>query len=121
MGLRMEGKVALVTGGGGGIGSAVGGLFCAEGASVILVDHDKEALIRVSAHIRERTKGAAVDIFVGDVAVEEEARQAVALAISRFGRLNVVVNNAAIRDVHSIEETERKTGMLCLRSTCSVR
>ncbi|MDB5883616.1 MAG: short-chain dehydrogenase, partial [Ramlibacter sp.] len=53
-GARLAGKVALITGGGGGIGAATAALFCAEGASVMLVDMDGEALERTAKSIREQ-------------------------------------------------------------------
>ena len=57
---RLEDKVAIVTGGAGGIGSAVGRVFCEEGANVLLVDRDESAMAQVVSEIRERVPGAQI-------------------------------------------------------------
>ena len=106
---RMAGKVALVTGGGGGLGEAIASLLCEEGGSVLLVDRNEDALETVAAGIAERIAGAAVATFVADVASAPDAVAAVACATGRFGRLDVLVNNAAIRDIASIETTDLDT------------
>jgi meso-butanediol dehydrogenase/(S,S)-butanediol dehydrogenase/diacetyl reductase len=100
---RMIGKTAIVTGGGGGIGGAVGELFCDEGAAVLLVDRDEAALARKATAIRERVSDARIEAFVGDISDYNETVRAVETAVARFGHLNVVVNNAAIRDAAPLE------------------
>ena len=95
---RLAGKVALITGGGGGIGAATGALFCSEGAAVLLVDRDLEALQRTAALIRHETAAAPVQILAGNVADPGTARQAAAQCAERFGRIDVLVNNAAMRN-----------------------
>jgi meso-butanediol dehydrogenase/(S,S)-butanediol dehydrogenase/diacetyl reductase len=104
----MKGKKALITGGAGGIGSAVGELFCAEGGSVLLIDRDKQSLARAANRIKERVRDARFEVFVGDISDYDQVRRAIGLAVDRFGGLNVLVNNAAIRNVASIENTERQ-------------
>ncbi len=95
---RLQGKVALITGGGGGIGAATARLFCAEGARVLLVDMDPAALERTASAIAEATPGAPVQVFGGDVAAAATAVQAAAQCREAFGRLDVLVNNAAMRN-----------------------
>ena len=90
---RLEGKVALVTGGGAGIGAATAWLFCREGAAVMLVDADAGAL----AATVDALAGARVATLVADVADAQAAQQAVQQAIDAFGSLDVLVNNAAMR------------------------
>ncbi len=93
----MAGRVALITGGGGGIGEATGRLFAAEGASVALVDRDGAAADRAAAGILAAMPGAPVIGLAADVAVEAEARRAVEATAARFGRLCCLVNVAGIR------------------------
>jgi meso-butanediol dehydrogenase/(S,S)-butanediol dehydrogenase/diacetyl reductase len=94
---RMAGRVALVTGGGGGIGEATGRLFAEEGAAVALVDHDAAAVAEAAGRIRETVPRAQVVALVGDVGAEEEARRIVEDAVARLGSLHTLVNVAGIR------------------------
>ncbi|MEO6410562.1 MAG: SDR family oxidoreductase [Burkholderiaceae bacterium] len=96
-GTRLAGKAALITGGGAGIGAATARIFCAEGAAVLLVDHDAAALARSADAIEAAQPGAHVSTFEADVADAERTAQAVAAALDAFGRLDVLVNNAAMR------------------------
>ena len=89
---RLNNKVAVITGGTGGIGLAAGKLFAAEGAKVVLVDLDQAALDRAVAEIgAERAMGFAAD--VSDAAQVEAYVQA---TVARHGRLDVFFNNAGI-------------------------
>jgi meso-butanediol dehydrogenase/(S,S)-butanediol dehydrogenase/diacetyl reductase len=98
----MAGKYAIVTGGGGGIGSATATLFCAEGAKVLLVDRDEAALRAAAERIRGAVGSAELDSFVCDITQPDQAAAAVAHAVSAFGALDTLVNNAAIRRVASV-------------------
>ena len=95
---RLQGKAALVTGGGGGIGAATAGLFCAEGAQGLLVDMDGAALERTAAAIRARTPGAGLRVLAANVADPAAAVQAAQQCAEAFGRIDVLVNNAAMRN-----------------------
>jgi 2-hydroxycyclohexanecarboxyl-CoA dehydrogenase len=97
-GLRLRGKSALITGGGAGIGAATALLFCQEGAAVMLVDASADALARTAASILERMPEARIEHRVADVADAEEAAAAVRQALAAFSRLDVLVNNAAMRN-----------------------
>ncbi|MBI1733587.1 MAG: SDR family oxidoreductase [Candidatus Rokubacteria bacterium] len=94
---RVSGRVALVTGGGGGIGAATGQLFAEEGASVALVDVDRAAADKAAASIAAAVPGAALLALGGDLSEEAEARRVVAATVERFGALHTVVNVAGIR------------------------
>jgi NAD(P)-dependent dehydrogenase (short-subunit alcohol dehydrogenase family) len=93
---RLKDKVALVTGGGGGIGGASAGALAREGASVLVVDIDEAAARAVATGIRSRGGEAAA--FGADVSDEAQVTAAVGTATSHFGRLDVLHNNAALTD-----------------------
>lgn len=84
--MRLKGKTALITGGGAGIGAATARIFRDEGASVFVVDAQP---------------GPGVD-FVADVADADKAFAAVKQALAAFGRLDVLVGNAAMRNYSAI-------------------
>ncbi len=88
----LTGKVAIVTGAGGGIGGAIGRRFAAEGAAVVCVDIDAESVERTTEAIK--SAGGRAATLVGDVALEATAERAVAMANAQFGRLDVLVSNA---------------------------
>ncbi|HEX3980100.1 MAG TPA: SDR family NAD(P)-dependent oxidoreductase [Acidimicrobiales bacterium] len=93
---RVDGKVALVTGGAGGIGSATARALAREGASVVIVDIDASGADRVAADIRH-AGGPALSVGA-DLTEEEDVIGAVAAAVDEFGRLDVLHNNAALTD-----------------------
>jgi 2-hydroxycyclohexanecarboxyl-CoA dehydrogenase len=106
---RLDGKVAIITGGAGGIGAATGRLFCEEGARVVLVDQDADAMASACAEIRTHVPGAHVCDVITDVGVEVSAAQIVAEAKRAFGRIDVLVNNAGIRAYEPLAEARRET------------
>jgi NAD(P)-dependent dehydrogenase (short-subunit alcohol dehydrogenase family) len=87
---RFDGKVAFVTGGGSGLGEAAARRFDAEGAAVAVADIDAAKAAVVTKDLRD---GLAVAVDVADPASVERA---VAASLERFGRLDVVFNNAGI-------------------------
>ena len=106
--MRLAGKVALVTGAGGGFGRGIATLFAAQGARVAAADIDGEATARVTAEIAA-AGGAAVAV-AGDVSRDEDMGAMVAGALERFGRLDIVVNNAGTthrnRPMLEVDEAE---------------
>ena len=106
---RLQGKVAIITGGAGGIGAATGRLFCEEGASVVLVDLATDAMAQACAEIRKHVPGARVCDVIADVGAEESAAQVVAETKRAFGRIDVLVNNAGIRSYEPLAEAKRET------------
>lgn len=97
---RLQNKTALITGGGAGIGAACGLLFCTEGAAVILVDIDAEALQRTAAHIRNQVPGAKVMAVTANVS--SDAQQVIDACSELDGKLDILVNNAAMRNYASV-------------------
>jgi NAD(P)-dependent dehydrogenase (short-subunit alcohol dehydrogenase family) len=91
--MKLQGKVAIVTGAGGGIGKALATRLAADGAAVVvadLVNHDTSA-----ADIAKAT-GARTLGVKADVAVEADAARMAAEAMQAFGRIDILVNNAAV-------------------------
>lgn len=94
--LRLDGRVAIVTGGSRGIGSAVAKRLAENGAELIIVGRTNESLLRDTAHGIEEQYGVNVHSICGDVGDPATAQKAVRLALSEFRRLDIVVNNAGI-------------------------
>jgi NAD(P)-dependent dehydrogenase (short-subunit alcohol dehydrogenase family) len=99
---RVQGKVALVTGGRRGIGKAVAILLAAEGARVVITDRKPEGSEAVIAAI-EKAGGEAL-FLDHDVAREEDWTRVIEKTLERFGRLDVLVNNAGVGAGKNIEE-----------------
>jgi NAD(P)-dependent dehydrogenase (short-subunit alcohol dehydrogenase family) len=93
---RLAGKVAIVTGGGGGIGGASARALAREGAGVLVVDIDEGAAAKVADGITASGGDAAV--WQADLSDEAQVAAVVAGAASRFGRMDVLHNNAALTD-----------------------
>ncbi|MGZ6545012.1 MAG: glucose 1-dehydrogenase [Actinomycetota bacterium] len=89
--MRLEGKVALITGGASGMGKVASKLFANEGANVVLTDVSDDAGRSTADEIGEQA------LFVhADVSKEADAKAMVDAAIARFGRLDVLYNNAGV-------------------------
>ncbi|MDN5941923.1 MAG: SDR family oxidoreductase [Nitrospira sp.] len=90
--MRLKDKVAIVTGGGTGIGEAIAKAFANEGAKVVVTGRRKDELERV-VRVIERAKGRAL-AAPGSVTQETDVRAAVDAAVRAYGRVDVLVNNA---------------------------
>lgn len=101
---RLAGKSALITGGAAGIGAAVAQLFCEQGAAVCLVDRDAQALERTRDALSQAVPGARVTTWAADVADAAAAPAAVAHTLATHGRLDILVNNAAMRDAGALAD-----------------
>jgi NAD(P)-dependent dehydrogenase (short-subunit alcohol dehydrogenase family) len=91
---RLEGKVAVITGGDSGIGRAVAVLFAREGANVAIVYLEENEDAKETAEAVKR-EGRECLTIAGDIGEEQFCGRAVDQAVQRFGRLDVLVNNAA--------------------------
>lgn len=90
--MRLQDKIALITGAGSGIGEATAKTFAREGATVVVVDIDDTNGQRVVDEIRQA--GGSADYTHADIGKPDEIEQMIAFATGRFGRLDVLHNNA---------------------------
>jgi meso-butanediol dehydrogenase/(S,S)-butanediol dehydrogenase/diacetyl reductase len=98
---RLKDKVAIITGGGTGIGRAIASAFGREGAKVAVLGRRREALESVARELSG--KGAQVNAVVCDVTQSSAIAEAVADVERSFGRINVLVNNAGALSVTTVE------------------
>jgi 3-oxoacyl-[acyl-carrier protein] reductase len=91
--MKLQGKVAVVTGGGSGIGRAICQAFIREGAAVVVVDQNAQGAERVKDELTKL--GGKASVYLGDVSMPETNREMVAHAVKTFGGLDILVNNAA--------------------------
>ncbi len=99
---RLDGKVALITGGGEGIGKATALLFSSEGASVGIMARTKERLGEV---IAENPGPGEIKAYQGDVSKEEDVKRVVESFYSDFGRIDILFNNAGILEGGTVVTT----------------
>ncbi len=92
--MRLENKVALVTGGGSGIGRATAELFAKEGARVVVADLDETTVSESAEQIK--AAGGEATAIVGDVSISQDADRMVRVAVESYGRLDILVNSAGI-------------------------
>ena len=100
---QLDGKVALVTGAGSGIGLATATRLASEGARLVLVGLRAEQLATARGHVLQAGAPEALDI-VCDVSQEPQVIAAVAQTLKQFGRLDVVVNNAGLMSFKPLEQ-----------------
>ena len=101
--MRLQGKVAFISGGARGMGATEARMFAREGAKVGIGDVLDEAGRQVEAEINE-AGGEALYVHL-DVTDESQWRDALSAVVARFGRLDVLVNNAGIADSMKVEDT----------------
>ncbi|MBN1831936.1 MAG: glucose 1-dehydrogenase [Deltaproteobacteria bacterium] len=98
--MKLEGKVALITGGGGGIGAAVAERFVNEGAKILITGR-RQGLLE---NMAQKLPAGSVEIFAGDVSKEKDAKGMVETAVKFGGKLDVLVNNAGISMIGSVAD-----------------
>jgi NAD(P)-dependent dehydrogenase (short-subunit alcohol dehydrogenase family) len=101
--MKLKNKVALITGGSSGIGFATALLFVKEGAKVAIVGRNREK----GEDAVKKINGEAIYIQ-GDVSKESDAKKMVSLTVKKYGKLDILFNNAGIVKVGSVTEMEEK-------------
>ena len=101
--MRLENKVVLISGGAKGMGAVEAKLFAKEGAKIVIGDLLEDEGRKVEAEINE-TGGECLFVPL-DVTDEDQWKQAVAATVARFGKLDVLINNAGIFRNNPVEET----------------
>lgn len=94
MELRLDGKVALITGGSRGIGKAIAAAYVQAGAMVMISSRKEDALVAAAKDIREST-GGVIEVFAANAGDPDAARECVSHTIETFGAVDILVNNAA--------------------------
>ena len=94
--MKMQGKSVVVTGASSGMGDAIVRLFVAEGASVVAVARRKERLEALKESLTEAP--GTIEIYPGDVSDQSICEGMIDFAVEKFGKLDVLINNAGIMD-----------------------
>lgn len=100
--LRLEGKVAFITGSASGIGREIALEFAREGAKIIIADINQQGADATAAEI-EKSGARAIGIAV-DVTDEAQVEMAVQKAVKAFGNIDILISNAGVQIVHPIED-----------------
>ncbi len=99
---RLNGKIAIVTGGGRGIGRAIATAMAREGAFVVVIDRNQELGAQTAADLV--AAGGQAEFIRADVSRKEEVEQAIAQVLERHGRVDILVNNAGVHDARPFWE-----------------
>lgn len=107
---RLLNKVAIITGAASGIGKGTAEVFAEHGARLVLVDRDGPGLEAVRDQLV--TQGTTPVTFSGDIAQAETIDSVVALALTTFGQIDVVFNNAGIMPTGDLLASRRRPGTM---------
>ncbi len=101
---RLDNQIAIITGGGRGIGAATASLFVKEGARVIITSRSEDQLTETAAEIASQSNDDCIHYFAADVSDEEQVAALFAETQSRFGAPDILINNAAVITVKPFDE-----------------
>lgn len=104
---QLDGKIAIITGAGTGIGKGIARAFAREGAQLILASRNQQNLDTTADELR--SAGGTVEVIPTDVTDEEQVVALFAATMTRFGRLDILVNNSGVFDGGPIEELSLAT------------
>jgi NAD(P)-dependent dehydrogenase (short-subunit alcohol dehydrogenase family) len=102
--MKLEGKVALITGGSLGLGKATAHLFAQEGANVVITGRTEKTLVEKVGKAKEA--GHEISHIVSDVSKESDCKEAVDFTLDKYGKIDILFNNAGILGVGRTHETE---------------
>lgn len=124
---RLEGKVAVITGGNSGVGAATAKMFAAEGAKVVITARREAALEKVAEEIK--AAGGEVYAVATDISKPEDPERLMNLVMQKYGKIDILVNNAGVleeglkpidrfsdEDLERIVDTNQKGTMRCMRA-----
>lgn len=101
--MKLENKTALITGGGTGVGKATALLFAKEGAKVVITGRRVEVLLE--AVQEAKAKNLSIEYLVSDVSSEQDCKHAIDSTINKFGRIDILFNNAGVSYMGTTHET----------------
>jgi len=101
--MKLKDKTAIITGGGTGIGKATARLFAREGANVVITGRTEDSLNDTSLELGN--EGLEISYLVGDVSNETDCKKAVDFTVSKFGRIDILFNNAGVCYKSNTHET----------------
>ena len=104
--MKLQNKVAIITGGGKGIGAEISLRLAKEGAKIVIAEKDIESAENIKKKIIEN-KGDAILVDT-DVANEDSVNQMAEEAIKKFGKIDILINNAGIRHINNILDHTKK-------------
>ncbi len=99
--MKLDGKVALITGAASGIGHGIAKRYVAAGGRVVIADIKEDAAEKAARELGDKNKAIAVEM---DVTSEDEVNAGIEKAIKTFGKIDILVSNAGIQIVNPIEE-----------------
>ncbi|MGB2691513.1 MAG: SDR family oxidoreductase [Thermodesulfobacteriota bacterium] len=107
--MKLENKIALITGGGTGVGKATALLFAKEGAKVIITGRREQVLKEAAGEIR--AEGLNIEYLESDISIEKECKSAVDFMVNKFGKIDILFNNAGVLYKEITHETTTEQWM----------